>query len=172
MSIVIGDGVVTLVTSSSDRATPSYRHFVAPNNSVNIFGGDVVIGRHGITGDDGVVTNVRIGSDGITIDDGAVTVNGKRYTAADGYVKRKRGTSKKRTTAKGNAKDEDQICRVCMENVKCMLFKPCGHFITCGSCATRIMGDKEPPPRCPICKTNISDVVNVMKCDYLAPLVS
>lgn len=41
--------------------------------------------------------------------------------------------------------DEDEICVVCLERLRCFAFLPCGHIATCGSCAKQL-------DTCPLCR--------------------
>jgi baculoviral IAP repeat-containing protein 7/8 len=49
---------------------------------------------------------------------------------------------------------ENSACRICMNDVKSILFLPCGHFAACTSCGSSLN-------ECPICRKNILGVVEV-----------
>lgn len=46
-------------------------------------------------------------------------------------------------------------CCICMSDDKSVIFIPCGHYCTCGSCAQRLMGTDG--SKCPICRSMIVD---------------
>lgn len=50
--------------------------------------------------------------------------------------------------------DFENICKICYDNVITILYRPCGHAITCDKCSLRI-------PRCPLCRQNINQRINI-----------
>ena len=51
--------------------------------------------------------------------------------------------------------DDEPECCICFDEIKRIVFIPCGHFCICNSCAKHI-NDK-----CPICRTDIIDTVDI-----------
>ncbi|KAI8740916.1 baculoviral IAP repeat-containing protein 2 isoform X1 [Biomphalaria glabrata] len=47
---------------------------------------------------------------------------------------------------------EQKQCKICMEEDACMVFLPCGHLITCSTCASVVR-------QCPICRQKIKKTV-------------
>ncbi|XP_055890084.1 baculoviral IAP repeat-containing protein 2-like isoform X3 [Biomphalaria glabrata] len=47
---------------------------------------------------------------------------------------------------------EQKQCKICMEGDACMVFLPCGHLITCSTCASVVR-------QCPICRQKIKKTV-------------
>ena len=41
--------------------------------------------------------------------------------------------------------EEQKLCKICMDDVICMVFFPCGHLISCTNCASSLK-------ICPICR--------------------
>ncbi len=58
------------------------------------------------------------------------------------------------TKAKLRFKNEDMTCKVCMIHEADTLFMPCGHCVTCSSCANEIQSRNA---RCPMCRANIEE---------------
>ena len=51
-------------------------------------------------------------------------------------------------------KNEDQkLCKICMANEKCVLFRPCGHLISCEECVPSL------EKKCPMCRQLIEEIV-------------
>jgi hypothetical protein len=48
--------------------------------------------------------------------------------------------------------EEDDECPICMDAKKDTVFIPCGHYTTCGSCASRLN-------TCPICRARVEERV-------------
>ena len=44
---------------------------------------------------------------------------------------------------------KDCVCSVCLQNLKQVIFSPCNHMATCGSCTIRL-------EKCPLCKVKIN----------------
>ncbi|KAL3883108.1 hypothetical protein ACJMK2_029401 [Sinanodonta woodiana] len=45
------------------------------------------------------------------------------------------------------------ICKICMDNVSCIVFLPCGHMVCCASCSPAMR-------KCPICRVLVRTAVN------------
>jgi len=56
------------------------------------------------------------------------------------------------TAAKLRYKNEDMTCKVCMMHEADTLFMPCGHCVTCSSCADELQARNS---RCPMCRADI-----------------
>jgi hypothetical protein len=54
----------------------------------------------------------------------------------------------------------DFLCCVCLDKKRCIVFNPCHHHVTCGSCCTELM-EQEENPKCPICRTIIDSFILV-----------
>jgi hypothetical protein len=50
--------------------------------------------------------------------------------------------------------DEETECIICMSNEKNSIFSPCGHYMTCRSCANQCKN-------CPICRSNITCILSI-----------
>ena len=48
--------------------------------------------------------------------------------------------------------DDDKLCKICVDNKLGVVFLPCGHFVTCTSCAASLQ-------KCPVCRSTISNLV-------------
>lgn len=48
--------------------------------------------------------------------------------------------------------DDDKECVICMSEEKNSVFSPCGHYMTCGSCATKCK-------ICPICRAKVVSIL-------------
>ena len=46
--------------------------------------------------------------------------------------------------------DQNDLCVVCWESIKCMVLVPCGHFCLCTSCSLQLKADE-----CPLCREDI-----------------
>ena len=57
------------------------------------------------------------------------------------------------TNIKIHTDEETQDCIICMDNIKQIVFDPCGHFYTCDRCSNKVT-------ICPICRTNITNRIN------------
>jgi hypothetical protein len=55
---------------------------------------------------------------------------------------------------------EEEVCVVCSENKRNVVFFPCGHKALCSACAVRILDTKLP---CPICREKIGDITRVFE---------
>lgn len=49
--------------------------------------------------------------------------------------------------------EEITDCVICMENVKEIIFSPCGHFYSCINCSSKVT-------KCPMCRTVIVNRIN------------
>ena len=49
----------------------------------------------------------------------------------------------------------DQLCKVCAQRQKNVVFLPCKHYCTCATCAERI------EMKCPICREKIAEIQNI-----------
>ena len=58
------------------------------------------------------------------------------------------------TAAKLRYKNEDMTCKVCMMHEADTLFMPCGHCVTCSSCADELQARNS---RCPMCRADIEE---------------
>ena len=79
--------------------------------------------------------------------------------------------------------DAANVCIVCMERPRKMVFSPCLHFVVCQECseelkrvafeavagnapvATRVWGAEQPPPaqpRCPMCREEVTSMVGII----------
>lgn len=46
-------------------------------------------------------------------------------------------------------------CTICLTNKKCVVSSPCGHIVSCVSCAKQLQ------PKCPMCRARINQLVKV-----------
>lgn len=51
---------------------------------------------------------------------------------------------------------EENICGICLDNQKCMVIIPCGHYFFCELCATSLTKEI-----CPICRTQITNKIHI-----------
>ncbi|XP_051141117.1 E3 ubiquitin-protein ligase APD2-like [Andrographis paniculata] len=67
------------------------------------------------------------------------------------------------STSSITSSDDDlydaKICVICYDDQRSCFFIPCGHCITCHSCAHRIVTDEN--KSCPICRTVINNVTRL-----------
>ena len=47
---------------------------------------------------------------------------------------------------------DEKLCKICVDNELGVVFLPCGHFVTCTSCAASLQ-------KCPVCRSTISNLV-------------
>ena len=52
--------------------------------------------------------------------------------------------------------NEEEQCILCYKYKKNLTFNPCGHTISCSLCYSKL-----PVNKCPICRTDISRVMNI-----------
>jgi hypothetical protein len=52
--------------------------------------------------------------------------------------------------------EDPEICSVCLDRPKCVIFMPCNHLACCAECTPNIK-----PPNCPICRTKMQMTVNL-----------
>ena len=64
-----------------------------------------------------------------------------------------------------DALDPDECCVVCMEAPVQTVFQPCGHAVTCKSCADKICNKGR---ECPMCRSFLQGIVDVNSCNGLA----
>jgi len=57
------------------------------------------------------------------------------------------------TNIKIHTDEETLDCVICMDNLKEIVFDPCGHFYTCEKCSSKVK-------ICPICRSNITNRIN------------
>ena len=57
------------------------------------------------------------------------------------------------TNIKIHTDDDSQECIICMDNLKQIVFGPCGHFYTCDRCSNKVS-------MCPICRSSITNRIN------------
>jgi len=53
----------------------------------------------------------------------------------------------------------EQLCSICMENLRNAVFVPCGHSQFCMKCANRV--ERALFPQCPVCKKNIETSIRL-----------
>ena len=49
---------------------------------------------------------------------------------------------------------EERICKVCLDEIACIVFLKCGHLVCCSSCAPAMR-------QCPICRNPILGTIKV-----------
>jgi hypothetical protein len=54
--------------------------------------------------------------------------------------------------------NENERCVSCLSNKKCVLYSPCNHMVCCNECSRTIISATN---KCPICRRNIKQMVNV-----------
>jgi hypothetical protein len=52
-----------------------------------------------------------------------------------------------------NTEDLETECLICMCETKDSVFNPCGHYVCCKTCATRV-------DKCPMCRTGIFSIID------------
>ena len=53
-----------------------------------------------------------------------------------------------KTENESSRNEEQKSCKICMDDVVCMAFLPCGHLVTCENCSRSLKS-------CPICRKTI-----------------
>ena len=53
-----------------------------------------------------------------------------------------------KTENESSRNEEQKSCKICMDDVVCMAFLPCGHLVTCENCSRSLK-------ICPICQKTI-----------------
>lgn len=49
---------------------------------------------------------------------------------------------------------DERLCAVCMDELICCVFCPCGHYVSCSKCAKRL-------DKCPLCRQPVGYVQHV-----------
>lgn len=57
--------------------------------------------------------------------------------------------------------ESNKCCKICLVNEKSHAFMPCGHFVSCASCAFKI---KNTDGRCPMCRKFTTQVTKIFTC--------
>ena len=52
--------------------------------------------------------------------------------------------------------DEEDLCKICMDRLRTVRNRPCGHTACCELCAIESMEPAQCSLRCPICRINVS----------------
>jgi hypothetical protein len=55
--------------------------------------------------------------------------------------------------------DDENLCSICLDQPRHTIFMPCGHHVTCRSCAADIRAKTN---ECPICRTGIADMFDAV----------
>jgi hypothetical protein len=56
--------------------------------------------------------------------------------------------------------DEDNLCKVCLDEEKDTLIMPCGHLCVCKDCSIML---KEKNPLCPMCRQAIGSLIPIKR---------
>ena len=60
--------------------------------------------------------------------------------------------------AAGVADVEEELCAICWDNPKQIIFDPCGHHIACKGCTADIQKHSN---ECPICRVKIYTIIDL-----------
>ena len=49
---------------------------------------------------------------------------------------------------------EEKVCKICLDNEREVVFRPCGHFVSCNKCGLSLK-------QCPFCRSKISTFLKI-----------
>jgi hypothetical protein len=52
-------------------------------------------------------------------------------------------------------------CSICLEKLISMVIINCGHCVLCNDCGNKLLNLDEKDKKCPICRKNISNIINI-----------